>query len=423
VVVGSVLSVAFLFASGSLFWTLTSQYSEYSNASLGPALTASLTSLQVEHEQPVKVVPDPTVVALQTRSFASVPKGHRPAQDMIEHAVTQRLSNRGVVGEPAEAWTRQVPVLNEQVYNRKDAPPDSVEDVSTTLEQLRYSSRVRESLASSLLPKPAFELQQQLEQAAVVTEFAYPTVDVMEHSSSTETQTHNEVLERLTSATSLPNDLDPVDEEKVAVSTVFDNDYDNEVMGTVLQNQDPCDETDLQIMVSEHYAANMDPIVEETFKPAVSLPKCFALDRWNQTMLSDEASQEFVLWAHFGFWRRLFTSPTFAPLLPLQDSWPDFSANIKMMNFLTVMDPEYSIIPGKSCRSWDSLVDLVPSINRIEILQDAVGGRDDDDSHGDFFLRVPLVDLVGDFLRQKRQQMQKPSNYQYLEEQQPRVYT
>jgi hypothetical protein len=257
----------------------------------------------------------------------------------------------------------------------------------------------------------------------VVTEFAYPTVDVMEHSSSTETQTHNEVLERLTSATSLPNDLDPVDEEKVAVSTVFDNDYDNEVMGTVLQNQDPCDETDLQIMVSEHYAANMDPIVEETFKPAVSLPKCFALDRWNQTMLSDEASQEFVLWAHFGFWRRLFTSPTFAPLLPLQDSWPDFSANIKMMNFLTVMDPEYSIIPGKSCRSWDSLVDLVPSINRIEILQDAVGGRDDDDSHGDFFLRVPLVDLVGDFLRQKRQQMQKPSNYQYLEEQQPRVYT
>ncbi len=56
-------------------------------------------------------------------------------------------------------------------------------------------------------------------------------------------------------------------------------------------------------------------------------------------------------------------------------------------------------------------------------LQDAVGGRDDDDSHGEFFLRVPLVDLVGDFLRQKRQQMQKPSNYQYLEEQQPRVYT
>jgi hypothetical protein len=227
-----------------------------------------------------------------------------------------------------------------------------------------------------------------------------PNVDLVEEEMTVyDTQKHNEGLDSSSASTSVRNVV-LVDEEEMTLSDTATLHNDNQIvedLSTILQKLDQSDETDLQMV--------LDTMGEDSTVLAVSLPKCFSYDRWNQTMLSDEASQEFVLWAHFGFWRHPFALPWSTPLSPLH--WPDFSANLELMRFLTIMDPEFSILPGNSCRSWDSLVDLAPSVKRIETLQDAVGGGDDNGRHNDFLHHVPLVEVVGDFLWQKRQQMQK----------------
>jgi hypothetical protein len=453
VVVGAVLSLTLLLAAGSLFWTLTSRYNdEY------PVLTVTFAPLPlkplVEH---VQVLPHEAVLV----ALEPVPRDHRPAQDMIEHAVSKRIHGAGL---PEEST---------------NAPLSGEAGVSAILEEQGYTSPAREDRRvpshGTSLPSPASEVQLRL--LEVVKRM--PTDETMldETEGSTEetqmSQMHNAdpadvpAVETHDSSTLLQN-LDPpdlpVEEETHDSSTLLQNldpvdvpAVETHDSSNLLQNLDPVDVPAVETHDSSNLLQNLDPpdqpvavetddsstshqnldlsdenvlrtmvphasfmpfqddcIADEArFGPAfmdlnsmdeekatftASLPKCSVQDRWNETMLSTEASEEFVVWAQSGFWKRPFSSPRSSP--PLQDAGRDFSADAKLMRFIAIMDPDNSIVdPSKSCRSWDSLVGLEPYSSKsswVGTLKEIAGGDADDN-----FLHVPLLEVVRDFLMQK----------------------
>lgn len=120
-------------------------------------------------------------------------------------------------------------------------------------------------------------------------------------------------------------------------------------------------------------------------------------DQWDTTLLSIASRDDFVYWVQSNYWKRPFGAPrAHSPRILTPSTWQSLVIDFELLRFGALMDPDSSFLLKEDwCRPLDALIERVPNIMRFVRIMD------------DDFQDVPLIELVADFLQQKRQQRQK----------------